>query len=233
MTDIAKDSAYFEQLMDGPRQEIRLILPENYLERDRYNATYIELLDVLGRDENSGNDTLFVSVPSQLIADGLLFKQGENYKFKVDSRDEQGVKEMSMILSKMWTTFTSFVFKNFLLFVLFTTPFLVFALHLVLRRRKGQYPRGHSFAFSLYYLAFWEILFLFLYIIGFFVDYPDITMVVSLYLAAAIREAYAVKSWFRSMMAALVVNTIYIVCCLAVMFLIVLILLCYYIAEIV
>lgn len=233
LSAIAEDEAYYAKLMSGPREEVRLIVHLHYVQDRHYDTDYIEVLDVIGVDEQTYNDTLWVRVPSQLIADGYLVPDGENYVIKHKRQEEEELQDMIRAMSDMWATFTSFVFKNFPLFVLLTTPFLAFALRLVVRRRKdANYPTGHYFTFSLYYLAFVEILFLIPYLLAQFVELPNITLwfllAVSWYLAVAIREAFSVKSWFRSVCSALIVNAIYIACCLAVIFVIVVVLLVYY-----
>ena len=103
------------------------------------------------------------------------------------------------------------------LLMLLTAPFLVLALSIILRRRK--YPRGDLYVFSYYYMAFVELLLTVVYILGvvFEFSFSSVSWLLRIslltYLTIAMKHCYDISTWGKSAIAALFVNTIYVVSC--------------------
>ena len=177
----------------------------------------MEIVDEICLTSEESPDTLLVVAPTVLIDDQVLVKKDDVYVF---SCDNEIVKAESIsatdAIAALVMVFTE-VFSHLPLLMLLTAPFLVLALSIILRRRN--YPRGDLYVFSYYYMAFVELLLTVLYILGVIFDFSFssvswlLRITLFVYLAIAMKRCYDISTWVKSAIAALFVNTIYVVSC--------------------
>lgn len=210
LSNISKNSEYLQQVQSSPRTTVKLFASKRHLEIHNQTLGIFEIVDDIYIEENGYKDTLLVNLPKLLIDNGALVETDDIYHFSRENNlaeDIQTVDEMA----DLWVSFTSLLFKHFPLFILLTTPFLALSLFLIIRRRN--YSKGYYYIFALYYLAFVELLFMVIYIVGQFVEMSNVHLfyfiALSLYMAVAIRRAFDIKSWFRAVVSGVLVNVIY------------------------
>ena len=108
----------------------------------------------------------------------------------------------------------SLIFAHFPLFILFTIPFFVFPLRLLLRRRSCTL--SNLYIFALYYIALVELVLTILFIGGLIFDFTSgavhyfLEIALLLYLTVALKNAYELK-WLQSLLYAVVTSAMYIV----------------------
>ena len=209
LSSVNDDKDYLAKVEGSPRTTLTLISSQSIVEK---YPQLVEVVEVVGSNKEQLVDTMVVSVPTIFIEDKLLVEDKGLYRFvnRASSKDDLD------ILSDMiawWEKSMSIIFAHFPLFMLLTTPFFVFPLRLLLRRRK--YTMSNLYIFSLYYIAYVELFLTILFIggliFGFTADSVGefLMVVLLLYLATALRNAYEIKSWLLSLLYAVIVNGIY------------------------
>jgi hypothetical protein len=114
--------------------------------------------------------------------------------------------------------------KYFPLLVLFTAPFLAFALGLV--QRKSRIPRIHHFIFALHYTAFLELLMICIFLLHLTLSPPmewlQWIMIIGscLYLTIAFRNVYETTTWTKAALKALFTSVVYVLIGLVIFFVI-------------
>ena len=122
------------------------------------------------------------------------------------------------ILNMVWIQMVKLISKYFPMIILLTAPFLSLSLRLV--QRKNKVPHIHNFIFSLHYIAFLEVLFIFIYIlyligIKYILPLQFILMISSCtYLAIALRNVYKINSWYKAIAKSLFISCVYFIICL-------------------
>ena len=209
LSSIAGNESYIAKAEGSPRKTITLVSSQTVVED---HPQLVEVVEVVSASNYHLSDTLVVSVPAVFIEDKLLVEENGVYHFV----KEESVNEDWLIISQMttlWEKIMSLVFAHFPLFMLLTTPFFVFPLRLLLRKRN--YSLSNLYIFSLYYIAFVELLLTTLFICGVIFDFSAgsvswfLRIGLLLYLAAALRTAYDIKPWLRAIFYAVVINAMY------------------------
>ena len=209
LSSISGDKEYLAKAEKSPRTTITLISSQSVMEK---YPQLVEVVEVVGYDEEHLADTLVVSVPNLFIEDKLLVKEKGFYRF-VNSSVKSADWNIITGMVSWWEKSMSLIFAHFPLFMLLTTPFFVFPLRLLLRRRK--YTMSNLYIFSLYYIAFVELLLTILFVCGVIFGFTAgsvsrfLMVALFLYLTIALRNAYEIKSWLQSLLYAVVVNAIY------------------------
>ena len=142
------------------------------------------------------------AVPRLLIEDGYLIPDAEGH-YRIDTK-KVAESESVQIVTAVWTQMVKFTTKYFPMMVLFTAPFVVFALRLV--QRKEKRPVLHHLVFALHFTAILELLILCIYILYLVFALPiEVLQWILLigacaYLTIAFRNVYDVSSWFKAVM---------------------------------
>lgn len=172
----------------------------------------VEVVELVNQGDEPHHDTLVVSVPRMFIDEGMLVEKDGIYHFVDDNKAGDNwvvVAEMK----RWWEKSVSLVLGHFPLFMLLTAPLFVFPLRLLLRRRR--YAMTNLYIFALYYIAFVELLLTLLFICGVMFGFTfnsvwwPLMVALLLYLAVALKNAYELNSWVRSLLYAVVVNVVY------------------------
>lgn len=214
LSSVTTDTTYAERLANSGRDTITMIVP-HLLVKDY--PSLIDVIDIVGLDEEKINDTMVLTMPSVLIEDQVVVEEQGYYQFASDNHFMTDVMMLDSIADG-WEAMTSRVFSHFPLIILLTTPFLTFAIRLILRRKPR--PRIYTYIFSLHYIAFIEVLLIALYLGGVIFGYTYynvqglVTLLLLIHLTAALHKAYEISTWWRSAIAALLINTIYYLLCL-------------------
>ena len=214
LSAITESEDYFEKIKSSPRDTVTLAVSKVVVEEHQGVVEIVEELCLTGEE---CPDTLLAVVPTVLIDDQLLVKKDDVYTFSCEN-DVVKVESISVTdaVTAMLMVFSNVV-SHLPLLMLLTAPFLVLALSIILRRRK--YPRGDLYVFSYYYMAFVELLLTVMYILGviFGFSFSSVSWLVRIslivYLAIAMKRCYDISTWGKSAIAALFVNTIYVVSC--------------------
>ena len=196
---LADDDAYMTKLKASPCDTVILHAPLALFAEDDAFITHIETI------RDTGGDSLDIwkaAVPRVLIEDAIIVPETEGYyRINTDSVAElEGIK----VLVSVWTQMVKFTTKYFPMMVLFTAPFVVFALRLV--QRKEKRPVLHHLVFSLHFTAILELLILCIYILYLVFALPiEVLQWILLigacaYLTIAFRNVYDVSSWFKAVM---------------------------------
>lgn len=209
LSTVNGDEEYVAKIEASPRTTVTLISSQSIIEKF---PKLVEVVEVVGSDKEQLADTMVVSVPTIFIKDKLLVEDKGIYHFVNRTSSKYDLDILSDMIA-WWEKSMSIIFAHFPLFMLLTTPFFVFPLRLLLRRRK--YTMSNLYIFSLYYIAFVELFLTILFIggliFGFTADSVGefLMVVMLLYLATALRNAYEIKSWLLSLLYAVIVNGIY------------------------
>ena len=209
LSTVNGDEEYVAKIEASPRTTVTLISSQSIIEKF---PKLVEVVEVVGSDKEQLADTMVVSVPTIFIKDKLLVEDKGIYHFVNRTSSKYDLDILSDMIA-WWEKSMSIIFAHFPLFMLLTTPFFVFPLRLLLRRRK--YTMSNLYIFSLYYIAFVELFLTILFIggliFGFTADSVGefLMVVLLLYLATALRNAYEIKSWLLSLLYAVIVNGIY------------------------
>ena len=215
LSDINGDKEYLAKVEGSPRTNITLISSQSIM--NRY-PRLVEVVEVVGSDKKQLVDTMIVSVPSLFIEEKLLVEDKGVYHF-VNRVNESSDLDILSNMVTWWEKSVSLIFAHFPLFMLLTTPFFVFPLRLLLRRRK--YTLSNLYIFSLYYIAFVELMLTILFIGGVIFGFTSgsvsrfLEITLLLYLTVALKNAYELK-WLQSLLYAVVTSAIYIITTLAI-----------------
>ena len=211
---ISSDSEYSAEMDASPRDTITLVASFEVIER------YKQLIDVVrvhSLTDVETPDTLVVSAPTILIEDRVLVDRDGKYYFSVDN-NEISRELMLAEVAEAWSTLVSLILSHFPLLMFLSAPFLAMSVRLVLIRRK--IPKIFCFIFSLYYIAYVEIVLLLLYVAGIIFNYSfesaqtALYVILFCYMTMALKQTYGIRTWFKSALAALFVNVTYLINCL-------------------
>jgi hypothetical protein len=210
LSTVNGDEEYVAKIEASPRTTVTLISSQSIIEKF---PKLVEVVEVVGSDKEQLADTMVVSVPTIFIKDKLLVEDKGLYRFVNRASRKYDLDILSDMIV-WWEKSMSIIFAHFPLFMLLTTPFFVFPLRLLLRRRK--YTMSNLYIFSLYYIAFVELFLTILFIggliFGFTADSVGefLMVVLLLYLTVALKNAYELK-WLQSLLYAVVTSAMYIV----------------------
>lgn len=189
---------YMAKMSASPRDTILLHAP---LTLATEHPDIITHLETLRTTKGDSLDDWKAAVPHVLIEDKIIVpsESGDAYHFSSETATEL---EDNQLLIAVWTQMVKFTTKYFPMMVLFTAPFVVFALRLV--QRKEKRPTLHHLVFALHYTAIIELLILFIYVL--YLTFAPPTEVLQwvlllgscVYLTLAFRNVYGVTSWFKS-----------------------------------
>ena len=214
LSTIQDDSEYMDSVKASPRDTVVLVASYNTI--GKYKEI-VEIVDVLSVTDLEEPDTLVVALPTIFQEDRLVVEEDGKYYFSVenDKMNEQlMLKETTNALMMLVST----ILGNFQLLLFLSLPFLAYSIRLVLIRRK--FPKIYCFIFSLYYIAFVEILIMVLYVLSKIFNIPLIYtqvilhIIMFLYLTMALKQTYDIRTWIKSAFAALFVNITYGISCI-------------------
>lgn len=202
------DSEIMEQINGSQRDTVKLQAP---LSLATIYPGIISNLETISDSHGDSLDRYVASVPSYLIEhDVLVLLDDEYYHFNPEE-----VKYMEQI-NLVYAVFNAVVdlsSQYFPMLILFTAPFISFALRIVqFRNRKFRLRR---FVFALHYTAFVELLIILIFgiylITSLSTDLLQWILIFgsSYYLTMAFREVYNETSWIKSIVKALVTSVIY------------------------
>ena len=202
------DSEIMEQINGSQRDTVKLQAP---LSLATIYPGIISNLETISDSHGDSLDRYVASVPSYLIEhDVLVLLDNEYYHFNPEE-----VKYMEQI-NLVYAVFNAVVdlsSQYFPMLILFTAPFISFALRIVqFRNRKFRLRR---FVFALHYTAFVELLIILIFgiylITSLSTDLLQWILIFgsSYYLTMAFREVYNETSWIKSIVKALVTSLIY------------------------
>lgn len=229
MSFLVEDQEYVEKMAASPRDSVLMYAPTTIALE--YPA-HISCAEVFEDNEGDAMDRWIAVIPRCLIEDDIVIVNEEGY-YSFNAEEIRYGKEINMIqdvTSHIFNIITTYL----PIIVLFTIPFLAMAL--ARTQRKNKRPFIHHFVFSLYYTSFVELMILFIYVLYLVASPPvkvmEWIMILSLffYLAAAIKNAYDMKSWIRAMIRALYINVIYLFNCLVV-FIVICLIACFIVAD--
>ena len=206
---ILNDKEYLEKLKASPRDTVLLHAP---LELATGHAEIFTNLETIEDTKDEKVDAWRVAIPRMLLEDEIIVPEGNGY-YHFSSKEITN-NENFVILNTVWTKMVKFTTKYFPMMVLFTAPFVVFALRLV--QRKEKRPVLHHLVFALHYTAILELLILFIYILHLTIAPPVgllqwILIIGScVYLTLAFRNVYGVTSWFKAIMKSIFTSLYYV-----------------------
>ena len=208
--EMMQNPEYVQKLMESPRDTIKIIAPSYISEKHPDIITCIEAIEI--SKGNPEEDKWIAVVPRLLIEDNIIFKETEDY-YGLNSEAKGSVQNDIKELISVWRYMVSFLTKYFPLLILFTAPFLSFAIRLV--KRKTKLPYINHFIFSLHYTALLELIAICVYVAHLMVNIPmpifQIIFILwpCIYLTIAFRRVYGTTSWIRATGNALFTSFIY------------------------
>ena len=209
MEMIAGDTTYIERLKACSRDTVILHAP---LAIATQHTALIANLETIHDSMGDSLDIWKAAVPRLLIEDGYLLPEAEGH-YRIDTK-KVAESESVQIVTAVWTQMVKFTTKYFPMMVLFTAPFVVFALRLV--QRKEKRPVLHHLVFALHFTAILELLILCIYILYLVFALPiEVLQWILLigactYLTLAFRNVYGVSSWFKAIMKSVFTTLYYI-----------------------
>ena len=209
MKMIADDTTYIERLKACSRDTVILHAP---LAIATQHTALIANLETIHDSMGDSLDIWKAAVPRLLIEDGYLIPEAEGH-YRIDTK-KVAESESVQIVTAVWTQMVKFTTKYFPMMVLFTAPFVVFALRLV--QRKEKRPVLHHLVFALHFTAILELLILCIYILYLVFALPiEVLQWILLigactYLTLAFRNVYGVSSWFKAVMKSVFTTLYYI-----------------------
>ena len=206
---LADDTTYIAKLKACPRDTVTLHAP---LAIATQHADLIANHETIHDSKGDSLDIWKAIVPRLLIEDGYLIPEAEGH-YRIDTKNV-AESESVQILVALWTKWVKFTTKYFPMMILFTAPFVVFALRLV--QRKEKRPVLHHLVFALHFTAILELLILFIYLLYLIIAPPTAVLQWVLligacaYLTLAFRNVYGVSSWFKAVMKSVFTTLYYI-----------------------
>ena len=210
LSSVMQDTDNLPKFEASPRDTVKLVSSQVILKK---YPNLVDIIEVIGENKEKGVDTLIVSIPTLFIEDKLVVENEGVYHF--ESNEENDYWHIIAKMESLWEKAFSLIFAHFPLFMLLTTSFFVYSLRLLLRKRNCT--MSNMYIFSLYYIAFVEVVLtiLFLCCITFGLSFNDVEWILILsvisYLAAALRKVYDIKSWLLAFFYAITVNVLYLI----------------------
>lgn len=226
---IIEDQEYFEKVMQCPRDTVKLLAP---LVLSTEYPEVISNIETIEDYEGEAVDKWVAAIPHILIEDKFIIK-GETDDYYRFNKTKQNTINLN-ILNIVWVQMVKLISKYFPMIILLTAPFLSLSLRLV--QRKTKVPHIHNFIFSLHYIAFLEVLFIFIYVlyligIKHIIPLQFISMISSCtYLAIALRNVYKINSWYKAIAKSLFISCVYFIICL-IIFIFIFFIACFLVAS--
>lgn len=214
LSTVAENDDYHLKMETSSRDTVKLASSFSIID---YYKPMVNIVEVVDIGDSYDPDILRVSVPTVFIEDKILVDRGDAYCFSYES-DALSDLLIYQQIADVWRMLISFMIDQFPLLLFLTTPFMVMSIRFMFRQH--HYPRVHFYIFSLYYLAFLGLMSTLLYIASEIFNAPSsIVDILALtlpfaYLAMALKQTYNLSSWFKSALAAIVVNVSYFAACL-------------------
>ena len=154
------------------------------------------------------------SIPKVLIEDGYLIGDDvAGYAFPAEAEGIAEASEEMTLIKGVWDSIADLFSTYFPIIILLTVPLLAMAVGTI--HRKYKQPKVSFLIFALHYVAFLELLMLVLYLL-YVAFHPAMAVlkwmmiiISNIYLVVAVREVYGSKNWFRNIVKAFMINTIY------------------------
>ena len=214
LNQINNDVDYLAQIKASPRDTVELSAPlalaKNYPE-------IIVNLETIQDTKEKGIDRYIAVIPHLLIEKEILLQNEEEEFYYFDPEKGREIDDLELARD-LWSKLVDLTANYFPMIILFTTPFLSFALRLV--RRKMHRSRFDHFIFALHYTALIELIIIFIFLLHLFCS-PSMKFLERLfsissclYLTLAFRRVDNTKSWFRAICKALFTGLIYFIICM-------------------
>ena len=226
---LVKNHEFAEKIKESPRDTVQLLAPlllaENYPE-------IISSIEIIEDTKGEGVDKWMAVLPHALIEEKMIVHDESGY-YRFNPESKTGMDELELINS-IWRKMVEILTQYFPMLVLFTAPVLSMSLGFVLRKKR--LPHIHHFIFALHYMAFLEVLMMFIYLLHLTVvqsmDLSEYIMIIGscVYLAMAFHRVYNSNSWTKAISNALLTSLVYIIIGL-VIFLVIFLIACYLIAD--
>ena len=206
---LADDTTYIAKLKACPRDTVTLHAP---LAIATQHANLIAHLETIHDSKGDSLDIWKATVPRVLIEDEYLLPETEGC-YRINTKNVAESEDVQILIA-VWTQLVKFTTKYFPMMILFTAPFVVFALRLV--QRKEKRPVLHHLVFALHYTAILELLILCIYVLYLVFAVPiEVLQWILLigactYLTIAFRNVYGVTSWFKAIMKSVFTTLYYI-----------------------
>ena len=210
-------NGYADKMTESPRDTVQLLAPLFLTERYPEILSNIETIE---DTDGQGLDKWIAVLPHVLIEDEVI-KLDENGCYRFNEESKAGENELQMV-NTVWSEMVNLIARYFPLLVLFTAPFLSFALGIV--QRKSRIPRIHHFIFALHYTAFLEVLMMCIFLLRLTLSTPmewlQWVMIIGscLYLTIAFRNVYGTTTWTRAALKALFTSVVYLLIGLVIFF---------------
>ena len=202
---LKNDEGFYKELQASPRDTVQLLAPLDLVEKYPEIFTNLETIE---DTKKQGLDKWTAVIPQVLIEEEIVIPDDNGY-YKFD------VKEDLELFNAVVTKMVDIVNQYFPMFALFTAPFLAISLNFV--QRKSRLPRIHHFIFALHYMAFLELLMLFVYILYLAVE-PSMSLLKWIvyigsctYLTIAFRKVYETRTWMKAIIKALFTGLFYMI----------------------
>lgn len=210
MSFLSEDAEYSDKMKSSSRDTVSLFAPTYIAEAF---PEYLTCIKVLEDNEGEAADRWIAALPSVLIEDQVIILNPDStYHFNPSSELVIETSDLNL-MNTIWEEMVNMTTKYFPMLVLFTAPFLSFAVQLVYRKKKLPYI--NHFIFALHYTAFIELLLTLIYVIHLTYAPADFLMkwvmtIGSLsYLILTTRNVYDKDSWFKAIGKGLIINFTY------------------------
>jgi hypothetical protein len=211
---IKSNHEYYEKIKLCPRDTVQLLAP---LSLATEYPEIISNIDTIEDREGESVDKWVAAIPHILIEDKFIIHEKSSGYYHFNKKKKTNASDIE-ILNMVWIQMVKLISKYFPMIILLTAPFLSLSLRLV--QRKTKVPHIHNFIFSLHYIAFLEVLFIFIYVlyligIKHIIPLQFILMISSCtYLAIALRNVYKINSWYKAIAKSLFISCVYFIICL-------------------
>jgi hypothetical protein len=212
-------NGYTERINESPRDTVHLLAPLFLVERYPEVLSNIETIE---DTDGKGLDKWIAVLPNVLVEDSIILQDESGY-YRFSQESKAGETELNMV-NTVWSEMVKLIAKYFPLLVLFTAPFLAFALGLV--QRKSRIPRIHHFIFALHYTAFLELLMICIFLLHLTLSPPmewlQWVMIIGscVYLTIAFRNVYGTTTWTIAALKALFTSVVYVLIGMVIFFVI-------------
>ena len=202
---LKNDEEFYKELQASPRDTVQLLAPLDLVEKYPEIFTNLETIE---DTKKQGLDKWTAVIPQVLIDEEIVMPDEHGY-YQFD------VKEDLDLFKAVVTKMVDIVNQYFPMLALFTAPFLAISLNFV--QRKSRLPRIHHFIFALHYMAFLELLMLFVYVLYLAVE-PSMSLLKWIiyigsctYLTIAFRNVYGTRTWMKAIIKALFTGLFYMI----------------------
>ena len=202
------DKGELDTTLLSPQDTVLLLAPLFFADQ---HPGFIRCIDTLEYTNDKGLDKWIAVIPHTFIEDSIMVEY-ESGCYRFNQELKAGENELQLV-NTVWSQMVKLIAKYFPLLVLFTAPFLAFALGLV--QRKSRIPRIHHFIFALHYTAFLELLMICIFLLHLTLsppmDWMQWIMIIGscVYLTIAFRNVYGTTTWTMAALKALFTSVVY------------------------